>query len=115
MNEFEIRDVVIALSTAKRPNQPREKGRMYTVTSIFYCSTTGQQMINIDYTKSNARTIKCGCGKRHNTEDNFAYTYSNRFVKPSDLEARREQAVEEEDYDTAILCRNLIDRKYAED
>lgn len=115
MNEFEIGDVVIALSSAKRPNQPREKGRTYTVTSVFYCSTKGEQLINVDYTKSVAKKLRCGCGKYHHTGDNLSYTYSKNFVKPEDLDARRQQAVEEEDYDTAILCRNLIDRKYATD
>lgn len=115
MNEFKIGDEVIALSSAKRPNQPRTKGRIYTITSIFYCSTDGKQMVNIDYTKSVTRKLRCGCGKYHHTGDNRSYTYSTNFVKPEDLDARREQAVEEEDYDTAILCRNLIDRKNATD
>lgn len=115
MSEFNIGDKAIALSTAARPNQPRQKGRMYTVTGIYYCPTKGHQMINIDHTKSTRRTMRCGCGKIHNPGDNLSYTYADRFVKLEDLEARRDQAVEEEDYDTAITCRNLIERQHATD
>lgn len=109
MNQnHKIGDKVIALSTATAPNQPRKKGRHYTITSIFYCSTTGEQMVNIDYCKSNSKTLACGCGKRHNTKDNLAYTYSNRFVKPENLEALMKESVAEEDYETASLCRDLL-------
>ena len=108
--EFGISDKAIALSTATRPSQPRKKGRYYTVTGVFYCSTTGEQMINIDYCKSKSRTLKCGCGKRHNTKDNLAYTYSNRFVKPENLEALMKESIAEEDYETASLCRDLINK-----
>ena len=107
---FEMGDEAIALSSATAPNQPRKKGRSYTVTGIFYCSTTGEQMINIDYCKSNSRTIACGCGKRHQTGDNLAYTYSNRFIKPENLEALRDESVEKEDFETASVCRDILDK-----
>jgi hypothetical protein len=115
MSEFNIGDKAIALSTATRPNQPRQKGRMYTVTGIYYCPTKGHQLINIDHTKSTRRTMRCGCGKIHNTEDNLSYTYADRFVKPEELDQRLEEAVEAEDYDTAITIRNFKARQHAED
>lgn len=106
--DHKIGDEVIALSSADRPNQPRKKGRHYTITSVYFCSATGRQLVNIDYTKSMTCVMKCGCGKPHHTGDHYAYTYANRFVKPEDLDARRKLALAEEDYETAATCRDLI-------
>jgi hypothetical protein len=111
MNQnHKIGDEVIALSSADRPNQPRIKGRHYTITSVYFCSATGRQLVNIDYTKSMTCVMKCGCGKKHHTGDHYAYTYADRFVKPEDVEARMHLAVAEEDYDTATTCRDLLNK-----
>lgn len=111
--DFIIGDSVIALSSANRPNQPRIKGNEYTVTDIFYCSTTGEQMININNTPSVGKKkdyIKCGCGKLHFTGMPLAYTYSKRFVlnDPEAIQNELATALDNEDYETAIIIRDII-------
>jgi len=110
MNQnFKIGDSVIALSTGERPAQPRIKGNEYVVTDIFYCSTDGKQMVNIDNTPAVSAYLNCGCKKRHHSGGK-AFTYSSQFVlnDPKAINNRLEEALDEEDYETAVIIRDLI-------
>lgn len=109
--QFNIGDRVIALSSGVAPNQPRSKGNKYTVTRLLYCRTNGQQFINIDDTPATGSSgfLLCTCGKKHKS-GNIAYTLSDRFVKddPNVIKQELEDALESEDYDTAILLRDIV-------
>jgi hypothetical protein len=110
-NEFTFGDSVIALSSGSVPNQPREKGKEYTVTDIMYCSSNGEQLININNTRSSGSSgyMTCGCGKKHHTQG-LAFTYSKCFVlnDPNAIQEKLEHALDEEDYETAIVIRDVI-------
>lgn len=110
-NEFNYGDSVIALNSATSPNQPRTKGKTYTVTDIMFCSTTGEQLININNTKSVGKSgyMQCGCGKKHHS-GGIAFTYSKNFVlnDPNAIQSKLEYALDEEDYETAIIIRDMI-------
>jgi len=111
MSNFNLNEKVVALSSASKPNQPREAGKIYTVTSIFYCDVTGKQMINIDNTKKFGKSlaIKCSCGTIHNTRDHYAYTFSEKFIRPDDIDAAIMRAVEVENYELANLLTNILE------
>jgi hypothetical protein len=109
--EFSLAESVIALSSASIPNQARTKGNTYIVTDIMYCSTTGEQLINIDNSIACGKSgyMTCGCGKKH-LIGNKAYSYSSNFVSntPEAIQNRLEEALNEEDYEVAILIRDII-------
>ena len=111
---FNIGDQVVALSNGECPSQPRNKGDIYTITNIFYCSTEGKQLVNINNTKSCSKTgyISCGCGKKHRKDDHFAYTYSTEFALLENLSDYVEAAIEEENYETADLLHKIMNEKY---
>lgn len=110
MNQvFKIGEKVIALNSSKGTNaQDRIKGKIYTVTNIMYCPNNGSQIINIENSpaKASSGKIKCTCGQNHGNW-NLGWTLSDRFVRPEDIPAMLEIAVAEEDYDTAILLRDI--------
>ena len=109
--EFSLTESVIALSSASNPNQARTRGNTYTVTDIMYCSTTGEQLINIDNSMACGKSgyMTCGCGKKH-LVGNKAYSYSSNFVSnnPEAIQSRLEEALDEEDYEIAIVIRDVI-------
>lgn len=108
--QFQIGDSVIALSSAGPPNQPRTKGSSYEVTRVMYCQTNGTQLVNIDNIPAvgSSGYINCDCGKKHNHQG-FAFTYSSKFIinDPKAIEESLAEAVENENWDEAILIRDL--------
>jgi hypothetical protein len=110
IKKFQIGDSVIALSSAKLPNQPRTKGSVYDVTRIMYCTTSGAQFINIGDTtaKGISGYLKCDCGQTHK-HHGFAFSYSSNFIlnDPKAFADSLEEAVENEDWDGAIFIRDL--------
>jgi hypothetical protein len=112
--KFKIGDEAIALSSASRPNQPRVKGKSYTVTDIQYCPKLGAQFINVNNINCGGSSGKltCKCGTWHEARG-LSWTYSINFVHPEDLESRMEDAVEEEDYELATVIRDVIKEKNA--
>jgi hypothetical protein len=110
--QFAIGDSVIALSSASSPNQPRTKGATYTITKVIYCPTTGDQFVNIDDTpaQGNSGYLLCSsCHKKHKC-GTHAYTLPEKFVKndPTAIELELTLAVENEDYETAVVIRDVM-------
>ncbi len=106
-NKFEVGDEVIALkSNTGNGSQPRTKGDIYIVKAVSYCSINGRQAINVGPT-TNRVNLKCDCGRSHPT-DGLHWTFSSLFIKREDLEAKMDEAVEEEDYELASTLRDLI-------
>jgi len=105
--KHEIGDVVIAINTKKAPSQKRVKGQSYTVTDVMYCETNGDQLVNIDNTPSvgSSNQINCACGKRHKLNESLGYTYSIYFINIKNLDAELKEALEQENYDIAIIIR----------
>ncbi len=94
-----VGDEVIALTGPKKNGQPRTKGQTYIVKATEYCAKCGDQAVNIGTTISLPATI-CVCG--HNQSNGgLHWTSSKKFVKPQELQAKIEEAVEIEDYETA--------------
>lgn len=107
--EFQIGEKVISLSNNKgKFSQPRKKGAMYTITQKMYCNITGIQLVNIDSTpnQGGSNRIKCTCGNTHGAWG-LAWTLSDQFIRPENLDERLAQAVEEEDYETAATLRDV--------
>lgn len=114
--KFNIGDNVVALSSGKCPSQPRTKGEIYTITNELYCSTTGDQLVNINNTKSCNKTlyIQCGCGKRHKKDSHYAFTYATEFALLEDLDELVNMYVEEERYEEAHEL-TLIQEQFIDD
>ncbi len=103
----EVGDKVIALTNPKTANsQPRKKGQIYIVKAIKYCPYCGIQAINIGQQTTNIIVV-CKCGKQQNTTG-LKWTQSHHFVKPQELKAKIEEAVEIEDYETAHELHQLL-------
>lgn len=105
-----VGDMVVALdSTPNLFAQPREKGKIYMVKDISYCSKCGIQAINIgfylDYSKftDNATCTCCGTKRKCNGKH---WTLSYRFAPIS--ESTLQSAVEEENYELAAIIRDAL-------
>lgn len=106
---FKIGDEVVALNNPKNNLcQPRIKGKTYTVNSVIYCSGCGRQCINLGLSIPDnfGSNLKCSCGK---TTPNLRlhWTRSKYFAKLDELDKELEEAIANEDYDTAIIIRDL--------
>ena len=104
-----IGDTVISLNSNTAPSQPRTKGVKYKVTDIFHCPTNGDQMINIDNTPASGETgyMKCTCGSHHKIPKKLGYTLSELFINMNDLDKELKLAIANEDYQTAIIIRDI--------
>jgi hypothetical protein len=106
---FKIGDEVVALNNPKNKyGQPRIKGDTYIVKAIMYCSGCGKQVINLGASLPDKLSdyLECTCGKLTNNERLY-WTNSEYFAKLDELEEALEEALENEDYDTAIILRDL--------
>jgi protein-arginine kinase activator protein McsA len=106
MKRFKIGDKVIALNNPPDNNcQPRVKGNTYIVEAIMYCSGCGEQQINIG-SSSSKNNMKCTCGEVV-LNKGLKWTHSYLFTKINDLDIAIEEAVENEDYEMAVILRDL--------
>jgi hypothetical protein len=111
---FKIGDKVVSLTNpATEGSQPRVKGKTYNVKAVQYCSGCGAQVINLGYhlpipnsTIRYSDYSDCVCGKEVLNEGLF-WTLSKFFARADDLESAIEEAVENEDYETAATLRDL--------
>jgi len=96
-----IGEKVIALSNAaSSKGQQRVKGKLYMVKAIMYCSGCGSQKINIGTSTISVNRIECTCGCVA-PNNSLAWTRSQEFATPDQLEERIEEAVAEERYEDA--------------
>jgi hypothetical protein len=106
MSKFSVGDKVVALSNPNHPNcQPRIKGKIYTVNAVMFCSTDGHQLVNLGL-PSEYTLLRCSCGKKH-PNDGLMWTFSKEFAKVDDVDEALENAVVSEDYELAVVLRDL--------
>lgn len=102
-----VGDKVIALkSSTNEREQLRIKGKLYTVKATKFCSKCGTQVINIG-PKTSRLYVDCFCNSIFDTDGN-EWTVSKHFAKPEKLQAKIEEAVEVEDYETAHELTELL-------
>lgn len=107
--KFKPGDEVIALTSANNKSlQFRIKGEKYIITKIAYCSGCGRQRVNLENNLTKNPTIRCGCNNIGHT-GGYKWTYSKYFVKADKESITQEElnAVNEEDFERAILLRDL--------
>lgn len=104
MKKFNVGEKVVALTNSPgNMYQPREKGKVYTVLAVGYCSGCGVQRINVAG-KNKAGITKCNCG--HEQPNNgLWWTKSQFFSRPCELQAELELAEQEERYED---CADLV-------
>jgi hypothetical protein len=108
-NRFNRGDCVIALTNPLDSScQYRIKGNTYKVHDVLYCSNCGEQSINIEHPAKDIDLswIKCDC-EHLQPSNGKGWTYSRHFFKPEDADKLLQQAIEIEDYDTAIFIRDI--------
>lgn len=107
---FKIGDKVVSLTNPlSEGSQPRVKGKVYKVQAIQYCPGCGTQTINLGYhlpPNKFSEYSDCTCGKEALNEGLY-WTLSKYFARVDDLEAAIEEAIAEEDYETAAALRDL--------
>lgn len=105
---YKVDQKVVALSNSK-PNspQPRVKGKVYTISSILFCSGCGKQFLNFG-SVSDERAIygTCACGAKTDARG-LVWTPSKHYAPIDDIDSQIEKAVEEEDYELAALLRDI--------
>jgi|SRR6187402_2834101 len=105
MNKFEIGQRVIALTNPKDSGgQPREKGKIYGVNAIQYCSKCGNQSINIGV-ESKATHSRCSCGNTQYNEG-LQWTMSSEFAPI--ISNTLEEAIANEEYELAVVLRDEL-------
>jgi len=106
MSRFKIGDKVIALVGQMHPQaQPRIKGEIYDVVDVMFCHKNGHQMINLGHS-SEHNYVLCTCGAKHPNRS-LMWTNSNVFSKIDDVEKALAEAVAEEDYELAVILRDI--------
>jgi hypothetical protein len=110
--EFNIGAKVIALTTSEhKTTQPREKGKVYIVNSVCYCSKCGRQNINVsgrlpESPKEVAVSCNtCGCKQ---PSMGLWWTSSNLFANVKNINKELEKAVADERYEDAQVIHNYI-------
>lgn len=86
---------------------PLIEGRAYIVNDVSYCIRCGAQAVNVSG-KAMEGIIRalCWCGSDQNNQG-LAWHDSRRFARLTDLEAELKTAVENEDYETAAMIRDI--------
>ena len=106
---FKIGDKVVALTSNKdEKGQPRVKGKIYTTQAIRYCPGCGEQKINlgISIPINTSSLIMCACNMKRSNEGLY-WTSAKFFAKVDDLDSALESALEYEDYELAVMLRDL--------
>jgi hypothetical protein len=107
--KYFIGDTVIPLSNPFNiMSQKREKGVPSKVTDILYCATTGKQLLNVDdnVCVTGSDFIHCSCGQPH-LNRGLSWTDASEFVKGGDIKEALKIAEANEDWDLAIMLRDL--------
>lgn len=104
--KFVLNDIVIAIKNPLSNNsQQRTKGKLYTVTDLRYCPTTGAQSININNTRTRNKLVKCTCGGLHSTNGK-GWTASTYFRKVDETTIK--ELIDQEEYELAVVVRDAI-------
>lgn len=106
---FKVGEEVIALTNPKDELcQHRVKGKTYIVKAIQYCMGCGGQNINIgESINLNFQFISCYCCNTRQPHNGLHWTASRHFIRPKDLKQKLEESLRNEDYETAILLRDI--------
>lgn len=119
MRNLKVGEEVVALSN--NPNeigvQLRVKGKTYTVLDAVFCKKCGIQSIHIGTgvyglpTGSAIRSTICLCGHVEPNAGGQGWTRSVHFAPIDDLHDVLAKAVEEEDYELAVVLRDTMAEK----
>lgn len=111
MSNFKKGDKVIALSNPPElRTQPRQKGNVYFVEAILYCSDCGSQMINIGPKVDDGVTeVNCASCNTEQNNRGLMWTISSQFRKADEegIQAAIEECLENEDYEGAAILRDV--------
>ena len=90
-NIFKIGESAIALTSSFHPlQQQRRKGKIYKIAAVSYCINCGTQRVNIGEAADSDYNTECDCGKEQDCRG-LKWTYSNLFVKPSEISATEKE------------------------
>lgn len=110
MGKFKVGQVVVPLSNPfNKYSQKRKIGEPCEVTEVRFCSKKGHQLLNLNGNKALKEAggfFGCVCGELH-LDDGLAWTSSDEFVLGSNMKEALQNALDIEDYDTAIKLRDL--------
>lgn len=103
-----IGDEVIALNTPPdKRSQQREKGKKYIIQAVSYCGYCGIQLINIGQKiQDDTEIVKCNCDWLQ-LNQGLKWTAASEFISVNNIEEFKEELIEQEDYDTLILLRDM--------
>lgn len=108
MKNFKVGDIVVALTNPRTELcQSRIKGNEYNVGAILYCPHCGSQKINIGCVGTMSTLLCNSCGKGGIPNNGLAWTDSKHFILKEDMQETLEEALQDENYDLAILLRDL--------
>jgi len=105
-------DLVISLTNPSNDvSQPRIKGQVYIVVYTRHCSWCRTGLVSLgEPVRSNMGTVRCQCNSILHT-GGLCLTEENHFVRLDDPKGIKEclrLAVKNEDYELAVVLRDLI-------
>lgn len=100
-----VGDKVVALGTGKSLQQPIIKDNHYTVKAIQYCLKCGLQMVNVGFSTNHRTNIDCDCG---GSQPHNGLYWSGAYAFAPLTDASLQQAVEEENYELAVIIRDAL-------
>lgn len=112
MEIHKIGDKIIALnSTTKRNTQPRTVGKIYVVKNIHTCPHCDCQYVNFGYTTKILQKQCNGCDGSF-LSGFLKWTPSKFYININDIKKTLEKALEDEDYQLAIILRDIDKPKH---
>lgn len=120
MRNLKVGEEVVALNT--NPNeigvQLRIKGKTYTILDTKFCRKCGVQVVHIGtgmYGINDPNQVGaaiCICGHREkDRDDKSGWSTAKNFAPIDNLHNALEEAVEEEDYELAVILRDAMKEK----
>lgn len=103
MKKFKIGDELLCISEPLNDITVK-LGDIITVNEVAYCIKCGSQSINVGPCRYAANRCLCGC---RTSKDSIRWYGSIRFILLDNLEKEMQEAVENENYDKAIILRDL--------
>lgn len=107
MKNFKPGEEVISLINQPNPKgQLLKKGARYVVNKSRFCPIDGHQSINVDGRGAPYPAYTCNCGHHHETKG-WLSSDSKHFIRPEDLQASIEEAIEHEEYEKVLELKEL--------
>jgi hypothetical protein len=105
--KYRVGQKVVGLNS--NPVVPRQKGKVYTITAVLFCSACGKQFLNFGKKADEsfeAHGVCTSCGDRIETKG-LIWTSAKHYAEVKDIDAMIQKALDQENYELAAELRDV--------